>query len=55
MKVIISKYLCKLVLKMSLRETKLCPAAEVVRWAFAIILASCAWIAVVYAYRFTFV
>ena len=54
MKVILTKHLCRLVLKMSLRETKLCLAAEIARWLLVVILFCGAWIALVYAYRFTF-
>lgn len=53
MKVILTKHLCRLVLKMSLRETKLCLAAEIAGWLLVVILFCCAWISVVYAYRFT--
>ena len=54
MKVILTKHLCRLVLKVSLRETKLCLAAEIARWLLVVILFCGAWIALVYAYRFTF-
>lgn len=54
MKVILTKHLCKLALKMSLRETKLCMAAEIARWLLVVILSCVAWVSVVYAFRFTF-
>lgn len=54
MKVILSKHICRLVLKMSLRETKLCRAAEIARWLLVVILSAIAWVSVVYAFRFTF-
>lgn len=53
MKVILTKHLCKLVLKMSLRETKLCTAAEIARWLLVVILFCCAWISLVFAVRYT--
>nr|DAX85077.1 MAG TPA: hypothetical protein [Caudoviricetes sp.] len=40
--------------KKSIREIKPCLAAEIVRWLLVVILFCGAWIALVYAYRFTF-
>lgn len=54
MKVILAKHICRLVLKMSLRETKLSLAGELLRWIVVGIAATAWWIMLVYAYRFTF-
>ena len=54
MKVILAKHICRLVLKMSLRETKLSLAGERLCWSVVGIGATAWWIMLVYAYRFTF-
>lgn len=52
-RIILTKHICKLVWKMSQENSKLCLAAEIVRWIFVGMAAVVLWLLVVFAYRFT--